>query len=68
MSLVEELSRAVGIALAFAATGLGTYPIILFGNEEQKKYLPDIAAGQTCGFWSYRPMQEVTLQNSNHCD
>ena len=49
MSLVvEELSRACGgIALAFAATGLGTYPIILFGNEEQKKkYLPDIAAGQ----------------------
>ena len=49
MSLVvEELSRACGgIALAFAGTGLGTYPIILFGNEEQKqKYLPDIAAGK----------------------
>ena len=49
MSLVvEELSRACGgIALAFAGTGLGTFPIILFGNEEQKKkYLPDIAAGK----------------------
>ncbi|MBP7174780.1 MAG: acyl-CoA dehydrogenase family protein, partial [Thermoclostridium sp.] len=48
MSLVvEELSRACGgIALAFAGTGLGTFPIILFGNEEQKeKYLPDIASG-----------------------
>ena len=46
--VVEELSRACGgIALAFAGTGLGTYPIILFGNEEQKqKYLPDIAAGK----------------------
>ena len=44
--VVEELSRACGgIALAFAGTGLGTYPIILYGNEEQKqKYLPDIAA------------------------
>jgi butyryl-CoA dehydrogenase len=33
--------------LAFAATGLGTYPILLFGNEDQKKrYLPDIASGK----------------------
>lgn len=49
MSLVvEQLSRACGgIALAFAGTGLGTFPIILFGNEEQKKkYLPDIASGK----------------------
>lgn len=44
----EELSKACGgIALAFAATALGTYPIILYGNEEQKKkYLPDIAKGR----------------------
>jgi alkylation response protein AidB-like acyl-CoA dehydrogenase len=49
MSIVtEELSRACGgIALAFAGTGLGTYPIMLFGNSEQKeKYLPDIADGK----------------------
>jgi alkylation response protein AidB-like acyl-CoA dehydrogenase len=46
--VVEELSRACGgIALAFAGTGLGAFPIILFGSEEQKeKYLPDIAAGK----------------------
>ncbi len=45
--VVEELSRACGgISLAFAGTGLGTFPIILFGSEEQKsKYLPDIASG-----------------------
>ncbi|MEE8359873.1 MAG: acyl-CoA dehydrogenase family protein, partial [Candidatus Omnitrophota bacterium] len=44
----EELSKACGgIALAVAATALGTFPIILFGNEEQKmKYLPDIAKGK----------------------
>jgi alkylation response protein AidB-like acyl-CoA dehydrogenase len=49
MSLVvEELSRACGgISLAFAGTGLGTFPIILYGSEEQKqKYLPDIASGK----------------------
>jgi alkylation response protein AidB-like acyl-CoA dehydrogenase len=44
----EQLSWGCGgIALGFAATGLGTFPIILFGNEEQKqKYLPDIASGK----------------------
>ena len=44
----EEISwGCAGIALAFAATGLGTFPIILFGNEKQKsKYLPDIASGK----------------------
>ena len=46
--VVEELSKACsGIALAYAASGLGTIPIILFGNEEQKKkYLPRLAAGE----------------------
>lgn len=46
--VVEQLSRACGgIALSFAGTGLGTFPILLFGNDEQKKkYLPDIAAGK----------------------
>jgi len=46
--VTEELSRACGaIALGFAGTGLGTFPILLFGNDEQKKkYLPDIAKGK----------------------
>ena len=44
----EELSRACGgIAVCYAASALGTFPIILFGNEEQKKkYLPDLAKGK----------------------
>ena len=46
--VTEELSRACGgIALGFAGTGLGTFPILLHGNEDQKKrYLPDIAKGK----------------------
>jgi butyryl-CoA dehydrogenase len=46
---VEELSRVCGgISLALAATGLGTYPILLCGSEEQKKkYLPRIASGNS---------------------
>ncbi|MCK5218509.1 acyl-CoA dehydrogenase family protein [bacterium] len=45
---VEELSKVCGgISLSMAATALGTFPILLYGNEEQKaKYLPDIAAGK----------------------
>lgn len=45
---IEELSRGCGgIALAFGATALGAYPVLLYGSEEQKRrYLPDIAAGK----------------------
>lgn len=45
---VEELSKVDGaISLSLAVTALGTFPILLFGTEEQKKkYLPDIAAGK----------------------
>jgi alkylation response protein AidB-like acyl-CoA dehydrogenase len=45
---VEELSKVCGgISLAIAATALGTFPILLFATDEQKKkYLPDIASGK----------------------
>jgi alkylation response protein AidB-like acyl-CoA dehydrogenase len=44
----EALSRVCGgIALAFAASALGTYPILLFGSDDQKReYLPSIASGE----------------------
>ena len=46
--VTEEISKAcAGIALAYAGTALGAFPLLLFGTEEQKrKYLPDIAAGK----------------------
>jgi len=48
---VEELSKyCIGISVSFAASGLGAYPILLYGNEEQKKkYLPLIASGKKLG-------------------
>ena len=44
----EEFSKGcAGIALCYSATALGAYPIILYGNDEQKqKYLPTIAKGE----------------------
>jgi alkylation response protein AidB-like acyl-CoA dehydrogenase len=45
---LEELGRiCTGVATTFAASGLGAYPILLHGSEEQKKrYLPEIASGR----------------------
>jgi alkylation response protein AidB-like acyl-CoA dehydrogenase len=46
--VVEELSRACsGVAVSYAASGLGCMPILVLGSEEQKKkYLPQIASGK----------------------
>jgi len=45
---IEELSAAcLGVSTTYAANALGTFPLLFFGSEEQKKkYLPDIAAGR----------------------
>lgn len=45
--VVEELSRVCSaVALCYAATALGITPVVMFGNDAQKrKYLPDVAAG-----------------------
>ncbi len=46
--VTEEFSRACGgISLALAGTALGCFPILIAGNEEQKKnYLPNLASGK----------------------
>ena len=45
--VVEELSRVdAGVALCLAGTALGAYPILLGGNEDQKKrFLTPLAEG-----------------------
>jgi butyryl-CoA dehydrogenase len=45
---IEELSKVcAGVAVTYASSALGAFPIILMGSEEQKqKYLPDIASGK----------------------
>ncbi|MCG2675563.1 acyl-CoA dehydrogenase family protein, partial [bacterium] len=46
--VTEELSKACsGVAVSYAASALGAFPILLYGTDEQKKkYLPDIASGK----------------------
>jgi len=46
--VVEELCKVDGgISLSLAASALGTFPILIGGNDAQKrKYLPDIASGK----------------------
>ena len=52
MLVCDYISGASGsIATAFGAhTGIGTLPILLYGNEEQrKKYIPKLATGEWFG-------------------
>jgi len=46
--VVEELSRVCsGVAVSCAASALGSFTLLEYGTEEQKrKYLPDIASGR----------------------
>jgi butyryl-CoA dehydrogenase len=46
--VTEELSKACGgIAVCYAGSALGTFPILLHGSEEQKqRYLPTLARGE----------------------
>jgi len=50
---IEGISKVcAGVAVTYAANALGSIPIILFGNDKQKKkYLPPIASGKKlCAF------------------
>ncbi|MRH44696.1 acyl-CoA dehydrogenase [Aquibacillus halophilus] len=46
--ITEKFSRSGGFSVTHGAhVGIGTLPIVFFGNEEQKqKYLPDLATGE----------------------
>ncbi len=52
--VIEQLSRACGgIALAFAASGLGVLPILLLGTPEQRqRFIPDLASGKKLAAFS----------------
>ncbi len=54
MLTVEEMGKGFSFAVAYSAhTGIGTLPILYFGNEEQKqKYLPKLASGEYIGAYA----------------
>lgn len=56
--ITEELARVeAGVAVSYAASALGSLPIMIGGSDEQKKkYLPPIARGETyCAFGLTEP-------------
>lgn len=48
MLVTEEISRGFSFSVAYSAhTGIGTLPILYYGNDEQKeKYIPKLATGE----------------------
>ncbi len=51
MLALEEMGKGYSFAVAYSAhTGIGTLPILYFGNEKQKaEYLPKLATGEFIG-------------------
>lgn len=67
MLVCDYISGATGsIATAFGAhTGIGTMPIVLYGNEEQKKkYLPKLATGEWFGAYALTEPEAGSDANS----
>lgn len=54
MLTVEEMGKGYSYAVAYSAhTGIGTLPILYFGNDEQKqKYLPKLVSGEYIGAYA----------------
>ncbi len=54
MRATEEIGKGFSFAVAYSAhTGIGTLPILFFGNKEQKqKYLPKLATGEYIGAYA----------------
>ncbi len=49
--IADKMARSASFIVSFMGhTGIGTLPIVYFGNEEQKqKYLPKLASGEMVG-------------------
>src|SRR6266403_2120558 len=52
--IADHIAKYAGFATSWGGhTGIGTLPIVYFGTEEQKKkYLPRLAAGETVGAYA----------------
>ena len=52
--IADRIAKYAGFATTWGAhTGIGTLPLVFFGNEQQKqKYLPKIASGEIVGAYA----------------
>ncbi len=75
--VIEELSRIDGgVAVSYAVNALGTFPIVIMGNEDQKrKYLPKAASGEWLSAFALTEanagsdaanMQTTAVQDGDH--
>src|SRR5690625_6514090 len=53
--ITEKMGRAGGFSISHGAhVGIGSLPIVFFGNEEQKKkYLPKLATGELLAAYTF---------------
>ncbi len=66
MRVVEAMGGGFSYVVAFTAhTGIGTVPILYYGNEEQKKkYLPKLASGEFIGAYCLTEAEAGSDPNS----
>ncbi|MCD4794970.1 MAG: acyl-CoA dehydrogenase family protein [Bacteroidales bacterium] len=66
MRVVEEMGGGFSYVVAFSAhTGIGTLPILYYGNENQKKkYLPKLASGELLGAYCLTEAEAGSDPNS----
>lgn len=66
MLTVEEMGKGFSFAVAYSAhTGIGTLPILYYGNEDQKKkYLPLLASGEFIGAYCLTEAEAGSDPNS----
>src|SRR5579864_8003640 len=51
--IADHIAKYAGFATTWGGhTGIGTLPIVYFGTEEKKKYLPRLAAGEIVGAYA----------------
>lgn len=66
MLTTEEMGKGFSFAVAYSAhVGIGTLPILYYGNEEQKKkYIPKLASGEFIGAYCLTEAEAGSDPNS----
>ena len=70
MLTTEEMGKSYSFAVAYSAhVGIGTLPILYYGNEEQKKkYIPKLASGEYIGAYCLTEAEAGSDPNSGKAE